>query len=886
MSEVGSSSVSIFPTFRGFRSAVVGEVDATAETAGSRFSTGFGKAVKGIGAGLAAGLGLALAGAAAIAKKGLDRALNIQDAKAQLAGLGHSAESVSKIMESALASVKGTAFGLDSAATIAASAVAAGIKPGLELTRTLKLTADAATIGKASLSEMGDMVNKVATNGKLTTEVLNQFQSRGIPLLQLVADEYGITAEAASKMVTKGEVDFATFQKALEKGVGGAALASGSTARGAFANIGAAFGRLGAMFTGSAVDAAPALFTAIASAVDRLAEGLKPLSTEVGGFTTNILGALTDKINSIDFSQVGARISEVLANIRAAVAGVKDFFSSVGSGDSGAVTAAFDSIGNSIKTLKPAFAEFGAELPKIGGAVAKLAGAGLGVLTDVLSFLADNVDTIIAYMPLIVTGFIAWRVAAIAVANAGLLLRAGELLATPIYFANNVMRANSVRIERQLFVAKGQAAAATVSSTAATAASTAAETGNAAAKSTGLAATLRNTAGNIASRVAMLAGAAATGIATAAQWAWNAAMTANPIGIIIVAIAALVAGLIWFFTQTELGQEIWANFTRFLSEAWANIVAVATTVFTELGNFFSDLWNGIVTFVTAYIEALRFVITTVVTAIVTAWNGFWQGIADFFTTIWEAIVAYVTAYVTIMRAIIIAVVTAISSTWNSIWSAIAGFFEGVWNGIVGFVRGVVTNIAGAISGFVNGVRTNIENVIGFVRDIPGKVLGFLGNLGKLLVNSGRDLIQGFIDGIKAMIGKVGDAIGGIMDFVAGFFPRSPAKRGPFSGSGWTKLKTSGGAIADQFAAGFAESAPDLTASLRGAVTVAATGDASTLSVTQLIAQTTNSRVDDGTPSPDAGDGPVDLSDATIEKLARALAGYGRVLSRQGEGVTS
>ena len=41
----------------------------------------------------------------------------------------------------------------------------------------------------------------------------------------------------------------------------------------------------------------------------------------------------------------------------------------------------------------------------------------------------------------------------------------------------------------------------------------------------------------------------------------------NPIMLIVTAVGALVAGLVYFFTQTELGQAIWAEFTRFLGEA-------------------------------------------------------------------------------------------------------------------------------------------------------------------------------------------------------------------------------------------------------------------------------------------------------------------------------
>lgn len=743
MAEIGSGTIAVFPTFRGFRTAVVTEVDSAAADAGrsfgDRFRSGLGTAVRGVGVAVGTTLAAGAAGAGALIasalSRGLDRSLNIQDARAQLQGFGHDAASVDTIMSNALASVRGTAFGLDAAATTAASAVAAGIRPGVELERTLRLTADSATIARTSMGEMGSIMSKVASNGRLTTDVLNQFHDRGVPLLQMVADEYGVTAEAAREMVTNGEVDFARFQSALERGLGGAALASGDTARGAFANVGAALGRLGAMFTGGAVAAAPGLFQSISGAIDRAATALAPFAEEFNARLEPAMARLAAWIDTIDFGVVVDQVSGFASQ-------VQSFFSGFGSG-SGEASAAFGSIQDSLSRLAPAFGEFGAQLGEAGPAMAELASAGIGLLTDGLSFLADHVGVIVDWMPAIVAGFIAWRVASQATAMWSLNLRAAELAAAPIYLANNVMRLRSATLERSNAAAKAL-------STAATSTNTAAEATNAGAKSAGMLATIRQTAANVAARVAMIAGAVATGVATAAQWALNAAMSANPIALVVIAIAALVAGLIWFFTQTQLGQEIWANFTRFLGEAWANVSA-----------WFMEVGNGIAAW----------------------WNGLWQGISDWFTSVWTGLVAFLVAYVAALQTIISTALAFISSVWNGAWAAIGDFISTAWSNIV------------------SGVSTGIENVISFVTGIPGRVLSALGDLGSLLLNSGRSLIQGFIDGISGMIGAVGDAVGGVMDFVGGFFPNSPAKRGPFSGSGWSKLGKSGGATFDQWIGG-------------------------------------------------------------------------------------
>ena len=96
------------------------------------------------GAKIAGGLVAGVIGTALV--KGFSRLTAIDDAKGKLTGLGYSAQQVTTIMKSALDSVKGTAFGLGDAAGQAATLVAAGVKPGQDLTRTLKLLADTTTI--------------------------------------------------------------------------------------------------------------------------------------------------------------------------------------------------------------------------------------------------------------------------------------------------------------------------------------------------------------------------------------------------------------------------------------------------------------------------------------------------------------------------------------------------------------------------------------------------------------------------------------------------------------------------------------------------------------------------------------------------------------------
>lgn len=124
-----------------------------------------------------------------------------------------------------------------------------------------------------------------------------------------------------------------------------------------------------------------------------------------------------------------------------------------------------------------------------------------------------------------------------------------------------------------------------------------------------------------------------TKLVTAAQWLWNAAMTANPIGLIVAAVAALVAGLVWFFTKTELGQKIWKGFTDFLVSAWDMIKNAFATAWESIKSVFQSLldkagevWDGIKTKFTAVVDFVK----GLPGQISSAAKGMWDGIGNAF----------------------------------------------------------------------------------------------------------------------------------------------------------------------------------------------------------------------------------------------------------------
>lgn len=300
MSEVASAYVTLMPSAKGFgkrtESLINGDLDSAGQSGGKRFGS---KMVSGLGTALKAGVaGVAVAAGGIAATglvKGFSRLKGIEQAQAKLTGLGHDAQSVERIMKNATDAVTGTAFGLDSAATVAAQVVAAGVKPGKELESTLTLVGDAATIAGMGMDEMGSIFGKVAASGKIQGDVIAQLGDAGIPIVQMLSKELGTTAEETYKMASSGKVDFETFQKAMQAGLGGAAQESGKTFTGSLANMQAALGRLGARVLGGVFKQMPGLFQSAGNSLDKLA----PYADKVGAALGTGLGAGVKAVGSL-----------------------------------------------------------------------------------------------------------------------------------------------------------------------------------------------------------------------------------------------------------------------------------------------------------------------------------------------------------------------------------------------------------------------------------------------------------------------------------------------------------------------------------------------------------------------------------------------------------
>ncbi|AZL13761.1 hypothetical protein CXR25_13755 [Brevibacterium aurantiacum] len=319
-------------------------------------------------------------------------------------------------------------------------------------------------------------------------------------------------------------------------------------------------------------------------------------------------------------------------------------------------------------------------------------------------------------------------------------------------------------------------------------------------------------------------------------------MMANPIVLIIAAVVAVVAALVWFFTQTETGKEIWSNFMDWLGTAWEWIKTTAVTVFnaiidtitgawTWIKDKTTEIWDTVVNWIkdnwSTIVDFLA--LLSPVTAVIRHWDKIKAVTSAVWTWIVEKIKAVWTSIITAVTNAVDKVKTWISNAWNKIKSTTSN----IWNGIKtvmkdAIVKAVLTVMnkvnqikskmqnawnrvksitSNAFNGVKNAVSNGINGAVNFVRNLPGRALSALGNIGSKLYNSGWAMIQGFKDGIVSAFNNAVNAVKNGLNRIRNFFPFSPAKEGPFSGKGWTWY--SGQSMSEGLADGMASGTSDV-----------------------------------------------------------------------------
>lgn len=240
---------------------------------------------------------------------------------------------------------------------------------------------------------------------------------------------------------------------------------------------------------------------------------------------------------------------------------------------------------------------------------------------------------------------------------------------------------------------------------------------------------------------------------TAAQWLLNAAMNANPIGIVIAAIAALVTAFVILWNKSE-------DFRNFWIGLWDSIKSVVVDfwennlkpIFEAIGNVFKSLWENYLQPILGYIKE-KF--TEVFSKISDLWNTMlkptFDAIASVFQWLWDVVLKVI---LIAMAAQFALVWNGIKALWNNVlkptFQALGDFFKWVWEKVLKPTLGFLSDT----------FKTTFEGIKLIWNTVLKPVFDAIGSAFKKVWN---EFLKPTIDAITEAFTAMGDSIGGVWD---------------------------------------------------------------------------------------------------------------------------
>ncbi len=278
--------------------------------------------------------------------------------------------------------------------------------------------------------------------------------------------------------------------------------------------------------------------------------------------------------------------------------------------------------------------------------------------------------------------------------------------------------------------------------------------------------------------VAIVAVAAAIKIVSVATAAWNAIMTAGPIGIVVVALAGLVLGMIYAYNHSKAFHDVvvkawtaikaaavtvvaWFETSAMpvITKVWDAIVAGAKSAaawyeqnvaptFAAFGEMMAALFNRIAVIVSwLWTHAFQPTMNT----IIEYWKVIWYALQPILETAWNLIKNAFEAILAVFRAIFKVWTDIFKGDWSKVWDDIKGVFAAAWDGIV------------------KGLHIAMDGLGKILSGVKDAMLRGLADASSWLVDVGKWVIQGLINGITGTAGLITKAISGVASGVVNTF---------------------------------------------------------------------------------------------------------------------
>lgn len=255
----------------------------------------------------------------------------------------------------------------------------------------------------------------------------------------------------------------------------------------------------------------------------------------------------------------------------------------------------------------------------------------------------------------------------------------------------------------------------------------------------------------------------AIGVAKTAITTFATSITASISAIPLIGwIAAATAAMVWFFTQTETGKEIFGNFMEWFAGIWQSIAPVLTEAWNGVVETAVSVWNNMIAVVSPIIQSVVDLIKTIWEGMSTWWTENQSLIQQTFETVWNAIQTVIQTVMPVIQSVIETAMNILSPfielTWKNICTIVTTVWELIKNSIqtnINAIQGIIKAVMQIINGDWSGAWETIKSV--------GETLwNGLVNAGKIIFDGFAQILSNIWNAIKSAASSAWEALKSIV----------------------------------------------------------------------------------------------------------------------------
>lgn len=227
----------------------------------------------------------------------------------------------------------------------------------------------------------------------------------------------------------------------------------------------------------------------------------------------------------------------------------------------------------------------------------------------------------------------------------------------------------------------------------------------------------------------------------------NTTMLANPIVLIVAAIAALVAGFIYLWNNCEGFRNFFIEMWEKIKQAFQSFVDWISPAIETIKGFFTSLWEKIKEIWSSISASLQPLVNSISGAFQECWElikVIWNYVEPYFTKIWENIKRVFSVVQTVLS-------TYFKNAWDAIklvWSVVVSYFKTIWENIKIVFSVVKTFFSGMFSAAWTAIKAVWNGVVGYFAAIWNSIKNIFSVVKNVLTGNW----QGAWNGIKKIVG--------------------------------------------------------------------------------------------------------------------------------------